>query len=100
MYNEAAIAEIVVNVLPKLAEAVSAPLAKTERIVIIGGSDGTVGANRLARDISDIIAQLPTIVEAISGQKLSELVERTSGLRGASARANGAGTGGGTQAPA
>jgi|DewCreStandDraft_1066081.scaffolds.fasta_scaffold00272_30 flotillin len=89
LYNEAAITEIVVNVLPKLAEAVSAPLAKTDRIVIIGGSDGTVGANRLTRDISDIIAQLPTIVEAISGQKLSELIERAPGLRGAPARADG-----------
>ncbi len=56
-----------VNVLPQLANAISQPLAKTDRIVIIGGPDGAAGAHRQTRDAADIIAQLPAIVEALTG---------------------------------
>jgi flotillin len=89
LYNEAALTEIVVNVLPQLANAISQPLAKTDRIVIIGGPDGAAGAHRLTRDVADIIAQLPAIVEALTGQKLSTLLERSSGRRAGRAAESG-----------
>ena len=82
MYNEAAVAQMLVDVLPRVAEAVAAPLAKTERIVIIGGGgDGKgAGASKITRDITDIVAQLPPVLESLTGIQLRDLIDRVPGL--------------------
>ena len=81
-YNEAAVTETFINTLPKLAEAVAAPLSRTERIVIIGGGDGGgAGAHRVTKDVAEIISQLPPVVEALTGVKLGKLLQRIPGLK-------------------
>jgi flotillin len=85
-YNEAAVTDRVLEVLPALAAAVSAPLAKTERIVMIGGNGGaTAGASRITKDVTQIVAELPALLEALTGVKFDELVKRIPGLRDAAA---------------
>ncbi len=81
-YNEAAVTSMFVDVLPKMAEAVSAPLAKTEKIVIISNDGASAGANRITKDITDVIAQLPTVVESLTGVKLGDIVKRIPGIGG------------------
>ncbi len=67
-YTQAAIIELLLSRLPEMAAAVAAPLAKTDRIVVIGGGDGqTTGANKLTGDITRTIAQMPEIIEALTG---------------------------------
>jgi flotillin len=81
-YNEAAVTDRVLEVLPQLAAAVSAPLAKTDRIVMIGGNGGaSVGASRITKDVTQIVAELPAMLEALTGMKFDELVKRVPGLR-------------------
>jgi flotillin len=85
-YNEAAVTDRVLEVLPQLAAAVSAPLAKTDRIVMIGGNGGaTTGASRITKDVTQIVAELPALLEALTGMKFDELVKRVPGLRDAAA---------------
>jgi flotillin len=87
-YNEAAVTDRVLEVLPQLAAAVSAPLAKTDRIVMIGGNGGaTAGASRITKDVTQIVAELPAMLEALTGMKFDELVKRVPGLRDAAAAA-------------
>jgi flotillin len=87
-YNEAAVTDRVLEVLPQLAAAVSAPLAKTERIVMIGGNSGaTAGASRITKDVTQIVAELPAMLEALTGMNFEELVKRVPGLREAAAPA-------------
>jgi flotillin len=87
-YNEAAVTDRVLEVLPQLAAAVSAPLAKTDRIVMIGGNSGaTAGASRITKDVTQIVAELPAMLEALTGMKFEELVKRVPGLRDAAAAA-------------
>ena len=78
-YNQAAIVQQLVDQLPALAGAISAPLAKTEKIIVIGGGDGGAGASRVAQDVTSIIAQLPEILQALTG---IDLVETLKGLPG------------------
>ena len=81
-YNEAAVIELLVRVLPEVAGRISEPLAKTERIVIVnsGGGDGG-GASRLTGDITQIIAQLPPVLESLTGVQLKKLLEQVPALR-------------------
>jgi flotillin len=87
-YNEAAVTDRVLEVLPQLAAAVSAPLAKTDRIVMISGNGGaTTGASRITRDVTQVVAELPAVLEALTGLRFEELVKRVPGLRDAAAAA-------------
>jgi flotillin len=75
-YNDAAIADRLLSILPQLAAAVSEPLAKTDRIVMFGGGDGDgTGAHRVTRDVMKIVAELPEVLESLTGKRLDELVK-------------------------
>jgi flotillin len=74
-YNQAAIYQMFMDVLPDLARAVSEPLSKVEKIVIVGGSgDGSLGASRVTGEVAKVLAQLPTIVESLGGADLKRLL--------------------------
>ncbi len=75
-YNDAAIADRLLSILPQLAAAVSEPLAKTEKIVMVNGGNGDgVGAHRVTRDVTRIVSELPELLEALTGKRLDELVK-------------------------
>ena len=79
------------EILPELASAVSAPLARTDKIVMIGGggNGATPGASRITRDVAQVMAELPAVLEALTGMKFEEIAKRVPGLGDAS-RATGA----------
>ncbi len=81
-YNEAAVIELIVRVLPELAQAVAEPLAKTERIVVVNADAAGTGISRIPADVARVVAQLPTLVETLTGVKLEQLLERIPELRG------------------
>jgi flotillin len=81
-YSEAAVIQMLVDVLPQLAKNIAEPLAKTEKIIIINSGGDGGGASKVTRDVADIVAQLPPVLESLSGIQLKELVSRIPGLRG------------------
>src|SRR3954453_6425356 len=80
-YNEAAITDRVLSILPELAAAVSAPLAQTEKIVMIGGNGDGPGASKITRDVANIMAEMPELLEALTGMKLGDIVKRVPGMK-------------------
>jgi flotillin len=81
-YNEAAIIELIVRVLPELAGKVSEPLSKMEKMIVISSGDGAgAGASKLTGDITQILAQLPPLLESLTGVKFEKLVEQVPALR-------------------
>ena len=81
-YNEAAITDRVLGILPELAAAVSAPLAKTDKIVMIGGGNGaSAGASSITKDVTQIMAELPEVLEALTGMKLGDIAKRVPGVK-------------------
>ena len=85
-YNEAAITQMFIDKLPEIASAVSAPLAKMEKMVVINTGDSKGGgASKVTADVTQIIAQLPPMVEALTGIKLDELLKRIPNLTAATA---------------
>ena len=81
-YNQAAVIEMIVRVLPEVAGKISEPLAKTEKIVIINSGNGPGGgASKLTGDITQIISQLPPVLESLTGLKFEKLLEQVPAIR-------------------
>ena len=79
-YSQAAIIQQLIEALPQVAEAVAQPLSKTDRIVVISnGSDGA-GASKITADVTNIIAQVPAILEALTGVDLIEALQTLPGI--------------------
>jgi len=81
-YNEAAVVEMIIRILPEVAGKISEPLAKTDRMVIINSGNGVGGgASKLTGDVTQIVAQLPPIIESLTGIKFEKLLEQVPSLR-------------------
>jgi flotillin len=81
-YNEAAVIEMIVRILPEVAGKVSEPLAKMDKMVIINSGNGPGGgASKLTGDVTQIIAQLPPIIESLTGIKFEKLLEQVPALK-------------------
>jgi flotillin len=86
-YNQAAIIEMIVRILPELAGKISEPLAKTEKIVIINSGNGVGGgASKVTGDVTQIMSQLPPVIESLTGIKFEKLIEQVPALRKAIGR--------------
>jgi flotillin len=82
-YNEAAVIELILRVLPEVAARISEPLSKMEKMIVINSGDGSGGASKVTGDITQIIAQLPPVLESLTGMKFSKLMEQIPALRNA-----------------
>jgi len=79
-YNEAAVAQMFIEKLPEIAQAVSAPLSKIDKIVMVNSGGDGIGASKLTSEVTNIMAQVPPVLEAMTGIKLQELVKNVPGL--------------------
>jgi len=82
-YNQAAVLDKMITNMPDIVRAIAEPLAKVDKISIIstGGSNGSgMGASRVTGDVVGMIAQVPAILEALTGVKMSDLMARVPGL--------------------
>lgn len=81
-YNQAAVIELIMKGLPELAAKISEPLSKTEKIVIINAGPGPGGgASKLTSDVTQILSQLPPVVESLTGINLDKLLQQVPALR-------------------
>lgn len=71
-FNDAAMAQMVIEKLPAIAAAIAQPLSKTEKIVMIGDS----GASKITNDITNIIAQLPETVKGLTGIDITNIIRK------------------------
>ncbi|MGB9836353.1 MAG: flotillin family protein [Candidatus Saccharicenans sp.] len=72
-YNEAALLETFIKVLPELAKAIAEPLSKVDKIVIIGGDKG-LGTSQITGQITQIMAQMPEVLKTLTGADLSKFL--------------------------
>jgi flotillin len=77
-YSQAAISQLFIEALPQIASAISAPLAKTDRITIVSNGDGG-GASKVTGDVVQIMSQIPPLVETLSGVNVTKLLETLPG---------------------
>lgn len=83
-YSEAAIVQILAPILPEIARAVAEPLAKIDRITLIntgggGNGSGGDGISRITSEVAKVIAQVPPVVESLTGLKIDDLFAKVRG---------------------
>ncbi|KAB7496481.1 Flotillin-2 [Armadillidium nasatum] len=71
-YGDAAVMAMVLESLPLIAAEVSAPLAKTDEIVMVGGN------NSITNGVNRIMSEVPPAFEALTGVDLVKLRENRS----------------------
>lgn len=90
-YGAAAILEQLIDRLPDLARAISEPLSRTDKIVMINyggggngdgaGSGGNGMASQITKEVTDVMTQLPPVLEALTGIDFQTLMEQLPALK-------------------
>ena len=89
-YNQAAVIDRIVGVLPQVVNALAQPLNNVDKITVVSTGDGNgsgAGMNRVTGDIAQMVAQVPALVEGLTGVDVSQMIQDIPGVRqnGASA---------------
>lgn len=71
-YNEAAVLEMLVSVLPEVAKQVAAPMASIEKMTVVS----TDGAAELPRTVTTNLVQVMELLKSTTGVDLGHLVEK------------------------
>ena len=79
-YNQAAIIQQLIEALPQVAGAIAQPLAQTDRIVIINSGGDSAGASKITADVTNIVAQVPETLEALTGVNLIQALQSLPGI--------------------
>ena len=70
-YGEAAVVDMVLNILPKVAAEVANPLSSVKSVTVVASGDGDIGPARLTSEVLDIVAKIPKAIEALTGVNMS-----------------------------
>ena len=73
-YNQAAVLEMYLSKLPELAKAVSEPLSKVDKIVVVGG-DKSLGTTKITAQVAEVLAQMPDVVKSLTGVDLKKYLQ-------------------------
>ncbi len=88
LYNEAAVIQILAPMLPEIAKAVAEPLARVDRITLVNtGGNGDVGVSRITGEVAKVVAQVPPVLESLTGLRVDQLLDRLRAAQAAPAQA-------------
>jgi flotillin len=76
-YSEAAVLQILAPILPEIARAVAEPLSRIDRITMVNtGGNGDAGVSKVTGEVARVIAQVPPVIESLTGLKMEQLLDR------------------------
>ncbi len=73
-FNEAAIVDRKVAMMPEIARAISGALANVDKIVIVSTGDGHGGMSTFTGELAKMMSQVPDLVEALTGKSVGQVV--------------------------
>ncbi len=77
-YNKAAVAEMMIKVLPDIAAKVAEPLGQIDKITIIGGTDGNGGVDQVAGNVPIVMAKVFESMKEATGIDLANIINADS----------------------
>jgi len=86
-YNQAAVIDKLLTSMPEIVAALASPLSKVDKITVVStGSNGSTGMHKVTSDLTEIAAQVPALVEALSGVPMGDLLSKVRKLGDSSGR--------------
>ncbi len=80
-YNQAAVIDKLFTSLPEIVAALATPLNNIDKITIVSTGNGpTAGINKITGDVTTMAAQVPALIETLSGMKMSDLLANIRGI--------------------
>ncbi len=80
-WNQAAVLDKLITGLPEVVKAMAAPLSNVDKITIVSTGEGSAtGLNKITGDMTKIAAQVPELVQTLSGMDMGELFAKVRGL--------------------
>jgi len=83
-YKEAAMVDMMLQTLPKVAAEVAAPLSQTKKITMVSNGDGEIGAGRLTGEVLDIMVKVPDMVNKMTGVDITNNLAGNRSMTGSS----------------
>ncbi len=71
-YNQAAVLEMLIGVLPQIAKEVAAPMASIDKLTVVS----TDGAGELPKNVTDNVVQVTELLKNTTGLDLQEIINR------------------------
>ena len=77
-YNKAAVAEMMIKVLPEIAGKIAEPLTQIDKITIIGGGEGSTGIDQVAGNVPAVMTKLFESMKETTGIDLADIIKADS----------------------
>ncbi len=78
-FNQAAVLDRLLGEMPAVVRALAEPLSRVDKITVIStGSDANgqgTGVNRVATDVTSMLAQFPAMLESLTGVRIEDLMK-------------------------
>lgn len=78
-YNQAAMYQMIVDVLPQITKNIAEPLSRIEKITLVGSSDGKLGTSKITGQVADIASQIPEVIKSLTGIDLAKYLKEKLG---------------------
>jgi flotillin len=76
-YGKAALMDMMLKMMPKVAAEIAAPLSRANKITMISDSASDIGASKLTGEVLSIMGSIPDVVEKMTGVDISkQMAER------------------------
>ncbi|XP_031364221.1 flotillin-1 isoform X5 [Apis dorsata] len=72
-YKSAAMIDMMLDTLPKVAAEVAAPLSQAKKITMVSSGNGTIGAEKLTEEVFNIVTRVPELVKNLTGVDIAKV---------------------------
>lgn len=73
-YKQAAMIDMFLDVLPKIAAEVAAPLSQAKKVTMVSSGTGEIGAAKLTGEVLDIVNRVPLLVKTLTGVDIAKVI--------------------------
>jgi len=73
-YSQGAYLEMIIKKLPEITQEMTKPLTGTDSIIVVGQNNN--GSDKLTNEITNLVAQLPPIVQGLTGVDLTQTLKK------------------------
>ena len=71
-YGKAALMDMMLKMMPKVASEIADPLSKAKKITMISDNDSDIGASKLTNEVLSIMGAIPNTITKMTGVDIAK----------------------------